>query len=290
LVLDGKEITDNGVYFGDKFDIVESYNITDIPSIQQYLKDHVGSKANLSDDTIAGWVTVTNVFSHNRNGSITIKTGYEYLKDTNIQFYGGVQSLSIGTKAYVPGVGVVDGKDMSTVITQGDNTLSFTKSTWLNAEKPPYRYHQFNDDLTKGMALGYNTSFGVAKPSIRKNDTDAGNYNGTSKKMYPLVKVGGTATAGDYQEVISYRVPLRIIDPDATDLYWYWVGDDIYLAFDYHKNIDKTIKLPSYMAGMKIEQLDIHPNTTVQSEFVSAKGIKVKVKNNYGYGVLRLYN
>jgi hypothetical protein len=140
------------------------------------------------------------------------------------------------------------------------------------------------------MAIGYNTLFGVTKPVLRKTDTNAGNYIGSSMKMYPYAKYGGSVTTGDYQEVIAFRVPLRIIDTDATCLYWYWVGNDIYLAFDYHKNIDKIIELPSYMAGMKIEQLDIHANTTVQSEIVSAKGIKVKIINNYGYGVLRLYN
>lgn len=290
FVLDGKEITEDGTFYGDKFDIIETYNILDIPSVQQYLKDHIGTKANLSDNTILGWVTVTNIFSHGRNGSLTVKTGYEFLKQTNISFYGIVQSVTVGTKAYVPGVGMVDGKDMGTVVTQGTNTLEFAKATWLDGTKPPYRYHQFNDDYSKGMALGYNTQFGVAKPSIRQNNSSAGNFAGSSKKMYPHVKVGGTATLGDYQEAVAFRVPLKTIDADATCLYWYWVGEDIYLAFDYHKSINKIIELPSYMAGKKIEQLDVHANTTIQSEFVSAKGIKVKVVNNYGYGVLRLYN
>jgi hypothetical protein len=290
LVLDGKEITADGVYFGDKFDLIEIYTIMDVPSIQQYIKTNIGAKANLSNDSIAGWVNVTNIFSHNKNGSLTVKTGYEFLKQTNISFYGAVQSFSIGAKAYVPDVGIVDGKDMSTVVTQGANTLDFAKSSWLSPTKPPYRYHQFSTDLTKGMALGYNTSFGVAKPSIRQNDTSAGNIAASTNKMYPYVKASGTAVAGDYQEAIAFRIPLRIIDTDATCLYWYWVGKDIYLAFDYHKNIDKIIELPSYMAGKKIEQLDVHANTSVKSEIVSAKGIKVKVTNNYGYGVLRLYD
>jgi len=292
IVLDGKEIVNDGLYFGDKLNLIETYNITDIPSIQQFLKDGVGSyaKPNLEDSSIDGWVTVANIFSHGRNGSITIKTAYLFLKETVIQFYGATQSMSIGEKAYVPDVGTVDGKDMSTVVTQGENTLNFLKTTWLNQEKPPYRYHQFNNDLSKGIAIGYNTQFGIAKPNLRKTDAGAGNIHGATKKMYPFVKVSGTASAGDYHEVVAFRVPLRVIDTDATCLYWYWFGDDIYLAFDYHKNINKIIKLPSYMAGMKVEVIDINVNTTVLSEFVSALGIKVQIQNNYGYAVLKLSN
>lgn len=292
LMLDNTEIIEDGVFHGNKFDLIEVYNITDIPSIQAYLKTLAGTpqKPNLSLDTLGGWVSVTNIFTHNRNGSITVNTGYNFLKDTNITFYGAIQSMTIGTKAYVPDVGVIGGLDLSTVVTQGTETFDFAKSTWLNPDKPPYRYHQFNGDLSKGMAIGYNTNFGVAKPSIRKNDTGTGNFNGASKKMYPYVKVGGAAVSGDYHEVVSFRVPLRVIDSDATCLYWYWIGEDVYLAFDYHKNIDKIIELPSYLAGKKIEQLDVHANTTIQSEMVSAKGIKVKIINNYGYGVIRLFD
>ncbi|HWQ76868.1 MAG TPA: hypothetical protein VN441_16295 [Syntrophomonas sp.] len=292
LVLDGKEIEDDGVYFGDKFDLVEKYNIINIRSLQTYLKANVGGsiKPNLADDSLAPGITVTNIFTHGRNGSLTVKTGYEMFIGVASVILGAVQSMKIGSKAYIPGVGVVAGKDMSTVVTQEGNTLEFINTAWLDANNPPYRFHQFNDDLSKGIALGYNTGFGMAKPITRKTGTKAGAYSGENKKMYPYCRFGGTLSAGNYLEVVSFRVPLRIIDSDATCLYWYWLGNDIYLAFDYHQSIDKTIELPSYMAGMKIEQLDVHANTTIQGEIVSAKGIKVKVINNYGYGVLRLYN
>src|SRR5690606_13732840 len=38
LTIDGKEITDDGIYYGDNVDLIESYIITDIPSIQTKLK------------------------------------------------------------------------------------------------------------------------------------------------------------------------------------------------------------------------------------------------------------
>ena len=292
LLLDDKDLIADGVYYGDKFDLVEVYNIMDVPSIQTYLKTLVGTSKvpNLVSNTFDGWVNVTNVFSHGRNGSVTVKTGYNYLKDTAIGYYGVVQAINIGVKAYVPDVGIVDGKDMSTVVTQGANALSFTSDTWLKADKPPYRYHQFSDDMLKGVALGYNPQFGIAKPSIRVATGTGGVFNGSTKKLYPYVQGGKSAISGDYEETIAFRVPLRVIDADATCLYWYWIGNDVYLAFDYHKNIDKFIELPSYLTGKKIEQLDVHANVTIQSEFVSAKGIKVKVANSYGFGVLKLYD
>lgn len=292
FVLDGKEISGNGEYHGDEFDIVEQYGITDIPSVQTFLKASVGgsTKPDIGDNSIADSVMVSNIFSHGRNGSMTVKTSYSYLKETDTLFHGIVQASGIGSKAYVPGVGTVDGFDMSTVITQGEDTITFSQATWLDADNPPYRYHQFNSDLSAGMALGYNTSFGMAKPDARKTEAEAGNIKGTTKKIYPHLGTDIDATPGDYFEGVAFRVPLHVVDPQATCIYWYWVGQDVYLAFDYHVSVDKMVPLPSYLVGKKIEQLDVHANCTVQSEIVSAGGIKVKIVSDYGYGVLRLYN
>ena len=292
IVVDGNEVKENGVYTGDKLEIVEKYDVTWVESVINYVKANgkKATKPKLNDDSIDGWFTVTNVFQHGRNGSITVQAGYEFLREFVNNNYGIVQSMIVGNKAYVPDVGAVAGLDMSTVVTQGTADLIFTKATWLSPTKPPYRYHQFNTDMTKGMALGYNTKFGVAKPARRQNDADAGKFQGSTKKMYPNVKIGGNFVKGDFEQAIAFRAPLQKLDAEATALYWYWVGNDVYLAFDYHVNVNKTVKLPNYLAGKKIEQLDIHPNATIQSEFVSSEGIKVKIINNYGYGVLRLYD
>lgn len=289
-ILDGEEITEDGLFYGDNFKIEEGYTITDIPSIQTMLKDSKGVKLDLSSDDIPGMVRVVNIYTHNINGSITVQSSFRFLKQTDIAFYGAIQSGAIGNKAYVPDVGVTGGLDLSTVVTQGTAILGFSKESWLDPDKPPYRYHQFNGDLSRGMAIGYNTSFGLAKPDIRKNDPSAGNFNGSSKKMYPHVKVGGTATEGEYHQVVSFRAPLRVIDPDATDIYWYWVGDDVYFAFDFHKSINKSISVPDYLIGKKIEIVDIHENTKIYSDFVSVDGIAVEILNGYGYGVVRLYD
>ena len=290
FMLDGEEITENGLFYGDKFKIEEGYTITDIPSIQAMMKNSKGVKLDLSSDDIPGMVRVVNIFNHNINGSLTIQSSFRFLKQTSIAFYGAIQSMAIGSKAYVPDVGVINDLDLSKVVTQGTSTLGFDKSSWLNPDKPPYRYHQFADDLSKGMAIGYNTEFGVAKPDIRKNTSTAGNFMGSSKKMYPYVKTGGTTTEGEYHQVISFRVPLRKIDADATDMYWYWVGDDVYLAFDFHKSVNKSISVPDYLIGKKLEIIDIHENTKVYSDFVSVDGIAIEILNDYGYGVLRLFD
>ena len=268
-------------------DAVVGYNILHIPSMLTALKADVGTNTNASlfDDSITEkYCRVTFVYRFTRNGAVMVIPTYDFDRSVSLDRMALVQSGTIGTKMYVPDTAAYAG-----VTVQPAADTHFYDEGWASAEKIPYRYYQFNADLSKGMCLGFCPSIGHGVNAKRAllNTTDAG-YFGSNYKMYPYLICGKTLSAGTLIGAVAYMIPLRVIDADFSAVCWYWVGDDIYLMIDAHKTITKRIALPDYMVGRKVAPIDVHANATVYQDIVGAEGLKIGIANDYGYAVLKL--
>jgi hypothetical protein len=283
--VDGVEVETDGVYGGNYVDVVETYDILDIPAMVEYLKRNVGSNTNDSlcnDEITEKYCTVCNVYRFTERGAMTLYQTIDFDKSVYFSFAGMVQSQSIGSYYCIPGT------THKLLSEQGSVEVRLRPETWEDADYPPDRFYQYADaSCSKGICLGYNTEIGDGRPEVRKNTTDAG-FIYTTKKVYPhLLKVDDTVEAGYALQAVSYRVPLLSYDADIPSVGWYYVGDDIYLLLDVQKSVSKYIALPSKMIGRKVTPVKEFGNISVFPGFVGSNGIKVKVAG-YGSGVYKL--
>ena len=279
----GEEISENGVYNGMYFDVVESYDLPYIPSVTAHLAANIGNNNNnsVADESITDkYCTVNIIYRFTERGAITVYQTVDFDKTLTSVRAGFVQSASIGQYFAVPGTNY-------NIVSKQSGAVDLSNDIWTDQECPPDRFYQFNDEAqTAGMCIGYCSEYGNADPSVRKNQTNAGRYE-TSYKVYPYVQHDGAVDNTTSITAISYRTPLNQYDSDIPAVSWYYVGDDIYLLIDVQKSVNKYLKLPDYMNGRKAEVLKSFGNITIPHPFVVDKGFKV-ITDSYGSAVIKL--
>jgi hypothetical protein len=169
-----------------------------------------------------------------------------------------------------------------------------------NNSYPPNRFVQWlvdTDGTTRlfGFAIGYNSNIGLGKAAYRTvnnvNDCYFGQVTVSvlAPKTYPFLVNGASTTYADgilhantCYDAVAFRCPLSplnfALQPHARCVYWYQVGQDIYLQVDYPSTAALTeyITLPSWMTGMKITPLTNEgTGITVNSAFVTPLGINI---------------
>lgn len=267
--------------------VEKEYDIIYIPAMLRMLMDNVGKNDNASmcaEQLRERYVRVCIRYDFHENASTSVYVSYQFAKDVEIEYLGLVQSQMIADKpyAYVPDT-------TYDVLTQQDETqkFHFTKDTWRDAGKIPYRYYQFKDtSCNDGMALVYDRNYGWGSNETRLKKSDRAGYYNSTRKLYPAFVSGGKMAVGTQVEGFAARMPFSKYDPDLTAFCWYYIGDDIVLLIDTHKAVDKEIVLPECMHGRKMEILD-RKNAVA----VSFDETKLRVRfDGYGYLVARLFN
>jgi len=286
FIFDDNEISENGLYRCNNFKLIERYSIIKPSSLQNFLKNNIGIIVDYADESLSSMIDVVNIYEFCVHGAISVATSYYFNTRLSINYLGGVQSQSIGNLAYVPDMGITDGKNMQDVITQGSNNLDLLKVNWISQDKAPYRFHQFYDS-DKGFALGYNTEIGYGKNSFRKNYASSGFFYGATKKMYPFAIYYTNSNINDCVNFVSFRAPILKRDSDLTCFYYYKLNNEYFVFLDSHVNIDKKIELPYFLQNKKITVLD-SLNSTIKSDFATTY-IPLKIINNFGYAVLKLF-
>lgn len=277
----GKEIWSDGEYGGRFFDVSVSYDIPTVSAVIEYLRSHVGSNTNLScasDDITGKYCTVNNIYRFTERGAVTEYQTVDWYCSTPV-VAGFIQSAKIGNYYCVP-------HTAKSGINELTLAVNITKDLWDNADCPPDRFYQFNNQNAEmGFCVGYNTEYGSAIPSERENLTNAMRYE-TTGKMYPYLKNGSTEENFSLS-AITFRTPIAKYDDDFNAVSWYYVGDDIYLLVDVQKTVNKYLSLPSYMNGRKVELVKSAGSISVQNQFVTAQGVKIIV-NHYGSAIIKL--
>jgi len=318
FMLDGTtEIIADGVYYCDHLDVVNSYDISDVTSLLYYIREYVGNVAEPTYDRsqVATVARVVITYKFSDNGSCTIFSSFKPTKAISLSYVGFTQAMAVlipsggticeyvpKTVPFVAGSTTYDLKSIRDITALADS-LELVKSTWESPLSPPDRFIQFaknSDGITKannyGFTLGYCPEIGVGIPSIRKDLIDSAMNLFTTQKQYPkgistnsTSYASNTIPANTNFDMVAFRCPINYNnDTDATNISWYYANNVIYLMLDYHKNIDKSLKLPDKFIGKKVEVVEKSSGFTLNSSFVSYDGINIKVIGSYGCATLKI--
>ncbi|MDV7233093.1 hypothetical protein R4487_08585 [Acinetobacter baumannii] len=312
LIANGfKELTTTGVYNVESLEIIDSYDIMNVPALLSYLQSKVGTNTEQRFDvnTIASDIRVNVSYKYALNGSINVSTMIIAKQTVKWEWAGLMQALPLnyGGKnllLYVPkinpitvGSNVWDLKNVADVSTT-TNVINLLKSSWINPDDPPdcmvsIVKNGVNREL--GQILGHSFTRGITKPALRKSSSEVGFFNGPTKKMYPHTQTGdtfpsGLMPAGTVLNAISYRVIFNsLVLPEATAYGWYLDNDAIYVFLAIHQNASMLkLPLPSMFNGKSATVVDPNPNFTLHSEIVSDGSLLSSVIGGYAHATIKL--
>ncbi|MDD3926437.1 MAG: hypothetical protein PHT33_07250, partial [bacterium] len=318
VLLDGTtEVTADGVYTCKYVDIANTYDISNLASVVDYLKAHAGSSTQpmFNDPSIDSDMRFCITYRYAGNGAVTVYHTIRTYKDVALGYVGFMQAAPLFVQSgsgrrlwqYIPKTKPVVGKlkawNFQTMedITDTIETLSLGTDSWSDADNPPERFAQLVKTVegvtSHGFLMGYSQLRGIGVPAIRKTLVNNAFFLYVSRKQYPhgidngmTGLVNGRLPADSYFEAVGYRCWINpAIDPDATVCTWYMDGNDIVLVLDYHKNLKMhQVALPAQFVGKTITAVDVSASTTVHSRIVSNDGLLISVSGGYGYAVLRL--
>jgi hypothetical protein len=151
VLLNGRtEVVQDGVYPCESVTVVNSYDITDVAAILNYVKSHVGGAAAPAFDapSIANVARMTVSYQFNNNGSCTVFHSFLTYEPISLGYLGFVQAQALAYPAggslleYIPGtrdlaVGSSTYSFTNLVdITGLTNTINVTPAYWLDTNAP----------------------------------------------------------------------------------------------------------------------------------------------------------
>ena len=264
----------------DKCVISESYDIIDLGTGIDWIREHVGNNTNttFAEKSIAAF-TIRNLYEFRDNGSVTI---YQNLKVYNEQavlnFYGGVQSQAFGTSDYF-GVSQCSYKTLSATGTKRD----FNIADWDDENVPPMLYLQTDNSLSN-MTKAFVTGMLMDNRDIT---VKAGVMEST-RKMYPYaVNPRATSTSGKVYNLVSFRVPITMNEysDEIKMVAYFHVYDDIYMIIIPMSAVNTSVSVPDVAKGRKCE-IVMSDGVECQTKNV-ANAIDVK-SSGVGYLLVKL--
>ncbi|MBO7147240.1 MAG: hypothetical protein J6W81_05785 [Lentisphaeria bacterium] len=169
-----------------------------------------------------------------------------------------------------------------------------SKGSAIDPQNMPDRFIYLSGKNGKreiGIALGYSLLEGHTALKNKSAERDMAYHFWHTRKMYPYAYLIRKAEPGRVINTIAYKQYFNPqIEPDATVFYSHKEHDAEIVYLDFHKDLtNKTIRLPESMNGKKITVIEQTPSVTLHTkDTVPADGIKLDVKNQYGYIVLKL--
>lgn len=312
LIANGfRELTQAGIYNVESLEVIDSYDIINVPALLSYLQSRVGTSTEqkFDVDTITSDVRLNVSYKYEVNGSINVSTMILAKQAVKWEWAGLMQALPLnyGGKSlllYVPKINPVivgsntwDLKNVVDVSTTS-NVINLLKTSWSDPDEPPDMMVSIvknGSNREFGQILGHSISRGITKPSIRKSSSEVGFFNGPTKKMYPHTQTGdtfpeGIIPAGTVLNAISYRTIFNsLVLPEATAYGWYKDNDVIYVFLAIHQNASMLkLPLPSMFNGKSATVVDPNPNFTLHSEIVSDGSLLSSVIGGYAHATIKL--
>ncbi|WP_277680085.1 hypothetical protein [Gracilibacillus dipsosauri] len=293
-VLDGREIKEDGTYYGNELQVQESYNIMDYKGIIDFAQSNIG--VSYKNDAVKGVVKISNNYTFTKEGKCLVSGSIKALKKVFLGECGFMQSVALNLsnhtlKRYMPNVLVRDGIDFKNIqdMTNYDATRVFSAPYLEDPNKPPNRYV---DWLYNGNDKKYGFSMGlIVDKSNTKNSDRVTNINGyywnmrNTKKSYPVVIFDITLNEGEYLSFLGYRNYLTPTQATIENI----VQDkkDTYIIVDYHNTvIGENINLND-LIGKSVEVIDSE-NFTLLNDVIDSEGVTFSIKNDYGYAILKV--
>jgi len=315
LLIDGTEITADGVYSCNFVDIVNSYNIPDLSGLIDRFKTLGGTdrQAAFSDAVIPSDCRFDITYRFATNGSCTVYHQFRTFQELALNYVGFVQSYPIAHSnrrlwQYIPKTVPVTAtiktwnfNDQEDITSQVEG-INFTAATWSEADSLPDRAAMIVKDsdgrAQVGYISGYSPLSGIGVAAVRK--TMVGNALNlyTSRKNYlhgidsgGSAFPGGRIAADTVIEAVAYRsIYNPALLPQATVFTWYQDGTDVVILLDFHQPVTRlAVPLPAGFAGKTITVIDKSASfSLIGGTHVSAKGLSVTVVGEYGYALLRI--
>jgi hypothetical protein len=315
LFIDGVKITNDGTFFCNSFEIRENYDISDLPSVLEYVKTNKVSVFNHS--TTAKSARQSMVYKFAENGSCAIYQYFRNYKEIALSYIGFTQSEVLnGTNVkifrLIPDSTSFIGStktwnyDRIEEITGTMDTMLMSSANYKTAGKPPYRFTEYTTNATSndkivGFSIGYSPVRGISKLGIRNSMVSNPFVSvGSTKKLYPRIaddklNIGGKIAINQMYEGVAFRNYFNPnLNPNTTAAALYKDGNDWVLMLDYHQVISfDKINIPSYLIGKNIEVIEKTTNATIHNSIVESDGIYVSIDNTISpvvaYLVLRIF-
>lgn len=302
LIVDGVEKTENGTYYGEKVNIIETYDIIDYPDMLEKLTTNRPSGGYLTQPVFTNGnaiISVTNVFNIQPKGTIALVNTWSVEKQLYFDMFGisqnGYSTPSWATtcRRYFP---------KTLPITNNGNTFDFRlkpefktpvitdviniTSEYWESGKPVNRVI----DLLESSTLNINFNLGYLPLGGNRLDLVTNAWLMTSsKKLYPRYIDGKIGTAnvvpiGTIKQGVAFRGWSK---PNGirTNDFLVENGGKHYLYLDYHSTGTDTIELPSCLIGKEVSVIDKSSNVELITSIVTGN-VKVKIAPGtpmYGY-------
>lgn len=296
LILDGKKIKDNGIYYGDNVLIKEKYNIMSYKGIIDFAQNNIGQ--DFANDTVPALVELNNTFMYSTGLKCTTTHSLTVLEKINLGRSGFLQSGPLELtghhlKRYMPNVKEKSGFDFGNGVDMLNysTSLYYTSTDYADPNVPPNHYVDVliadTDDKRKyGFAMGYIVDKTNSKNSDRVENTTISWDMRATKKSYP-VAVEGIFEVGSYLTFTGFRNYLIEDDlkddtivnvvKDAKDTYVYMQSNKITIV---KKELEKEIG----------KRIDLLQNESLQNlnEMVDGNGVVARALTNKSSGIIKV--
>lgn len=305
LMCDSAIIAADGIYKCDKFTVLESYDILDLPTIATALYSNrpVGGYTqqpiyqNLSGVERIATRSISYTFTP--DGTCLVGTSLLAHKKLTLGFDGVVQSINGGNKMYIPKVKAYTHDGTTYDFTKIENWTSFygqdfTPSFWADENNAPDRAVNFNTTTKMSVMLGYILDRGeeISRNTVVNNAINLA----STLKMYPFAVSDGRAmNPGDNYSVIAYRAFTNTTNNPSgrTNYASVNVQDKVFVYVDYHGSLTDTLPVDAGWVGKKITVVDKTNNVSLMTTGCVCGPLSIKseaTSNSYGYIVLELGN
>lgn len=300
--VDGNLVTGNFDGKCDKFDIHESVDIYDLPSILDKLVANRPAGGYTSDvyyNEIGAdkLFRMSLVYSFDSDGAtVVIESMKDYKKFVH-QWNGVIQIIALTTgNLYIPkslpisdGTKSYDFRQISNWSVAPASNLNLTTAYWENPLSPPDRSVMFNNNIILNSGYILDKGQGVD----RKSRIDDSFFLATSRKLYPrFISIPFNMENNDFYSGMAFRIYTNPANNPVgrTNYSFFQRNDEVYMWMDYHGSIIDHIKMKDKWSGMKINVIEKSNNIKIQDSIVSDSitVISTAEPTASGYLVLKL--
>lgn len=266
LYADGVKVEGDGEYLCSDFDVYEEYYIIDAVKMRDYLIENAPFNENGSycSDRLEGEVKYSVRYRFSSDGAVYVAAAVTALRDgvSGLQF-GITQSQKFGPVTYVP-FSAYDG------LNPQSRDIVIPKSYWDDENRPPHKFYQFNDRLTKGFAVAYDVTAGDARPGRTKKASNAFICN-QSGKMYPLIESGETLEKG---ETLTGTAVRRAVAPEDGKLIWSYSASDgsLFIEIELFDSAEGYIDVSRCMGYARVVRK--YGNVTVETGLDGGRSVR----------------
>jgi len=298
----------------DFLDVVDDYDIIAPDTMLEFVRKNAGKKVNRVDKSLAAMIYNRITYRFLPLGTCLIKHYAKANRKFKLGYMGFTQGMVMGGRTmeyrgeYIPKTIPFERQGKKYNFTEIEDITArkgyrfYFMSSRNNIKDPndlPDRFIQLLDNNKGGKknpeigyAIGYSRLEGMTKPEIRSKNTSYAFRFIAHRKSYPIAISNKMIEKDTEFNAVAYR---QYFDArrfkNATSVYWHKQGDDYYVLYaDYHKNVKgDIIKLPTEFTGKKVSIIEKTPSITLESgDTIPSEGIKLSVKNNYGFIGLKI--